>query len=307
MHRDHFSKVHNAQANTHSGLASDRVGLTAIHGSEIVNMAGTEGRMLARSLDQFFTRPDIAALCVATLDQHLQAPSDDWLWIEPSAGGGVFYDLMRYPKIGLDILPQRADIMKTDFLRWHPGIVQRKIAVLGNPPFGKNASLARRFFDHAASFADVVAFIVPRTFEKPLFINRLDRRMHLVHTQLLEECAFEFEGEPYAVPTVFQIWEKRVALRPLAESVRTHRDFDFVAGPCADFAFQRVGARAGLVSVEGLSKSPQSHYFLKASAPKRAVFERLRAIDWEPIKRRTAGNPSIGKGELVAAYQAAHG
>jgi hypothetical protein len=263
--------------------------------------------MLARSLDQFFTIPNVAEKCLAALDRHALFAPTDWLWIEPSAGDGAFYDQMPFPKIGLDIMSKRADIMTADFLIWHPGVVCRKIAVVGNPPFGKNASLARRFFDHAASFADIIAFIVPRTFEKPLFINRLNRHMHLVHAQALDECSFEFEGQPYAVPTVFQIWEKRAALRPLAESVRTHRDFDFVAQGAADFAFQRVGARAGLVSVEGLAKSPQSHYFMKASGPKRTVFERLRAIDWEPIKHRTAGNPSIGKGELVAAYQAAHG
>ena len=252
--------------------------------------------MLARSLDQFFTKPAVAVQCLKALNDYMPSAADDWLWIEPSAGGGVFYDLMPYPKIGLDIMSQRPDITQTDFLGWHPGQVRRKIAVVGNPPFGKNSSLARRFFDHAAGFADVVAFI-----------NRLNRHMHLVHAQILDECSFEFEGEPYAVPTVFQIWEKRTALRPLAESIRTHRDFDFVAKSTADFAFQRVGARAGLVSKEGLAKSPQSHYFLKASGPKRTIFDRLRAIDWEPIKYRTAGNPSIGKGELVAAYQAAHG
>lgn len=263
--------------------------------------------MLARSLDQFFTKPAVAAQCLKALGDHMPDAADDWLWIEPSAGGGVFFDLMPYPKIGLDIMSRRADITQTDFLGWHPGQVRRKIAVVGNPPFGKNSSLARRFFDHAATFADVVAFIVPRTFEKPLFINRLNRHMHLVHAQILDECSFEFEGEPYAVPTVFQIWEKRAVLRPLAETIRTHRDFDFVSKSAADFAFQRVGARAGLVSEEGLSKSAQSHYFLKTSGPKRTIFDRLRAIDWAPIKYRTAGNPSIGKGELVAAYQAAHG
>ncbi len=263
--------------------------------------------MLSRSLDQFFTKRPIVEQCLVALDDHMQDSTEDWLWIEPSAGGGAFFDAMRHPKIGLDIVSQRADIGQIDFLTWHPGHVGRRIAVVGNPPFGKNASLARRFFDHAASFADIIAFIVPRTFEKPLFVNRLNRNMHLVCEQVLQECAFEFEGEPYAVPTVFQIWEKRVALRPLVEAIRSHRDFDFVAQPLADFAFQRVGARAGLVSLEGLAKSPQSHYFLKASGPERTIFDRLSAIDWEPIKRRTAGNPSIGKGELVAAYQAAHG
>jgi len=263
--------------------------------------------MLARTLDQFFTKGDVAARCLETLDRHMIGATGDWLWIEPSAGGGVFFDLMQFPKIGLDIMSQRADITQTDFLSWHPCHLNRKIAVVGNPPFGKNASLARRFFDHAAEFADIIAFILPRTFEKPAFLNRLNRHMHLVLAHVLDEYSFEFDGAPYSVPTVFQIWERRETLRPVSQSIRTHRDFDFVDQPMADFAFQRVGARAGLVSVEGLAKSPQSHYFLKATGSQRTVFNRLKAIDWEPIKRRTAGNPSIGKGELVAAYRAVHG
>jgi hypothetical protein len=262
---------------------------------------------LSRSLDRFFTKHDVAAACLKLIDVHVSSSSDNWLWIEPSAGGGAFFDRLKCPKIGIDIKSTRADISETDFLTWQPGCVTRKIAVVGNPPFGKNASMARKFFDHAAGFADVVAFIVPRTFEKPHFVNRLDRRMHRVSSTVLDDCSFEFEGQPYSVPTVFQIWERRDTLRPLIEGARTHTDFDFVIPSNAHFAFQRVGARAGLVSFEGLQKSPQSHYFLKAKECCETLFERLRSIDWDPIKHRTAGNPSIGKAELVGAYRALHG
>jgi hypothetical protein len=272
---------------------------------EAIHSAPTQ--VFARDLDQFFTRSDVARNCVDVVAALESVKSGDWLWLEPSAGGGAFLDLLPFPRIGLDIHSQRADITAVDFLGWHPGRITRRIAVVGNPPFGKNASLARRFFDHAASFADIIAFIVPRTFEKPAFANRLDRRMHLVSETVLEEDSFEFGGDVYAVPTVFQVWEKRAALRPLAAATREHQDFDFVAQPIGDFAFQRVGARAGLVSVEGLRKSPQSHYFIKANGCSLTLLDRLRAIDWEPIKHRTAGNPSIGKGELVSAYQATYG
>ena len=264
--------------------------------------------MLSRSLDQFFTRPAVAKHCLQYVNAH--CTGDNWLWIEPSAGQGAFLDLMDFPKIGIDICSGRNDVLRADFLEWQPcGLDQsgRKIAVIGNPPFGKNASLGRKFFDHAANFADVIAFILPRTFEKPGFINRLNRHMHLVFSQVLEKWAFEFDGEPYDVPTVFQIWEKREALRPILKPSLTHGDFDFVPPGIADFAFQRVGARAGLVSYEGLRKSPQSHYFLRANGQPRVLFNRLRSINWEPIKWRTAGNPSIGKAELVTAYMEAMG
>ncbi len=264
-------------------------------------------RLIARHHDQFFTRSDVAQRCAQLVTQLKLLESENWLWLEPSAGRGAFLDHLPYPRIGLDIHSQRADVMTADFLSWHPGEVKRRIAVVGNPPFGKNASLARRFFDHAATFADLIAFIVPRTFEKPSFSNRLDRRMHLVSEMLLDENSFEFEGEPYSVPTVFQIWEKRSTLRPLVRATREHRDFDFVAKATGDFAFQRVGARAGMVSVEGLQKSSQSHYFIKAKGCSNTLLDRLRTIDWDIIKHRTAGNPSIGKAELVDAYRASYG
>ena len=262
---------------------------------------------LARSLDQFFTRADVADCCVAAAKKHVEALSGEWYWLEPSAGSGAFLERLPYPRTGLDIVSLRPDVAEIDFLSWQPNDVRRRVAVIGNPPFGKNSSLARRFFDHAARFADVIAFILPRTFEKPMFVNRLDRHMHLVSSTVLEDCSFEFAGEPYAVPTCFQIWERRSTLRPLVEAIRSHSDFDFVPQPIGDFAFQRVGARAGLVSVEGLKKSPQSHYFLRANIGSRTLLDRLRSIDWSPIKIRTAGNPSIGKSELIGAYQAAFG
>jgi hypothetical protein len=259
----------------------------------------------ARALDQFFTRADVAARCLERLYHHVDPKSEDRFWIEPSAGSGAFLDLMPAPRIGMDIAPARHDILPTDFFAWSPWSSARSAVVVGNPPFGKNSAIARRFFDHAASFADVVAFILPRTFQKPHFVNRLDRHMHLIDEMPLDDCSFEVEGMPYAVPTVFQIWEKRIELRPLNASTTNHPHFSFVTATDAHFAFQRVGARAGLVSFEGLQKSAQSHYFLKANVDADSLFDKLRSIDWNEVKWRTAGNPSIGKGELISHYEAA--
>ncbi len=261
----------------------------------------------ARSLDQFYTRADIAERCVARVAEIVGWRGGNWHWIEPSAGAGAFLDHFPMSRFGLDIAPRRADIVAADFLDWTPKLLTGKIVVVGNPPFGKNASLARRFFDHAAGFADMIALILPRTFEKSVFVNRLSRRMHLVSSEVLELYAFELEGEPYAVPTCFQIWERGDAMRPLVELPTMHADFDFVAQHIGDFAFQRVGARAGLASKDGLRKSAQSHYFLKANICSNTLLNRFSCIDWGQVKNRTAGNPSIGKSELIAEYQAAYG
>ena len=257
--------------------------------------------LTSRKLDQFFTRPDVAERCCSLVKRHMRGRGD-WLWVEPSAGSGAFLDYMASPRIAFDIEPRRPDIVKADFLTWQPEKTKGRIIVLGNPPFGKNSSTACKFFNHAANFADIIAFIVPRTFQKPSLYNKLDRRMHLINEWILDRYSFEFNNFPYDVPTVFQIWEKHDTLRALVHYKMVHRDFSFVIAPEAHFAFQRVGARAGLVSCEGLRKSPQSHYFLKASGDAEELFKRLQAIDWNEIKQRTAGNPSIGKGELTETY-----
>lgn len=262
-----------------------------------------QNRFMARSLDQFYTREGIARTCVERLLRFLGDRYAGAVWVEPSAGRGAFVDLMPHPRIALDIAPQRADISRADFLDWTPETTPRPAIVVGNPPFGKNASLAQRFFNHSARFASVIGFIVPKTFQKRSMVNRLDPFMHLRLEYELPGDAFEFMGGPYHVPTVFQIWERDALVRRIVQHRLSHPHFAFVSAEAADFAFQRVGARAGLVSHEGLRKSPQSHYFLKANIDPRGLFDRLRGIDWNAIKWRTAGNPSIGKGELIERYE----
>lgn len=268
-----------------------------------IDIAGSS--TAARALDQFFTKGEIAATCIAASRGLTAARGGDWLWIEPAAGEGAFLDRLPLPRMGIDVDSQRTDIVHADFLQWHPGETQWRIIVIGNPPFGKNASLARAFVNHAASFADLIAFILPRTFQKQAFTNRLHPYLHLILERDIDDAAFEFVGAPRSIPTVFQVWERREHLRVRTEHPTNHAHFRFTTAEQAHFAFQRVGARAGLVSVEGLCKSPQSHYFIRAVTDRDELFDRLRGIDWSEIKARTAGNPSIGKGELIAAYTAA--
>jgi hypothetical protein len=255
----------------------------------------------SRSLDQFFTSTAVARACIAaTLEagRRWNAPT----WLEPSAGQGVFLRQLPKPRIGLDIAPRDPEIQQCDFLDWVPEIDSGPILVVGNPPFGKNASLAVRFFNHSAKFAEMIAMIVPRTFQKASTHRKLDPHFHLLRELDVGTDAFIFDGLPYDVPTVFQIWLKSPRLRQDEKPLTRHPHFAFVAPDVADFAFQRVGARAGLVSTEGLQKSPQSHYFIASRTGSVDVRAVLSSIDWNPIKHRTAGNPSIGKSELVLAY-----
>ena len=262
------------------------------------------GRAGARALDQFYTHPAVARDCVARLLAVI-GDQEGTVFIEPAAGAGSFLDALPEPRVGLDIAPARADIARADFLRWWPSLPAARYVVVSNFPFGKNASLAVKFVNHAAQFAEVVASILPRTFEKATIQRRVDAGLSLVSETPLSADSFTYCGEPYAVPVVFQIWQRSAVPRLHAAPPTTHPDFAFLRGPDnADFAFQRVGVRAGRVSVEGLARAAQSHYFIAVCNRARDVAAILASIDWSGVKHRTAGNPSIGKAELVAAYQA---
>ncbi len=167
------------------------------------------------------------------------------LWIEPSAGAGAFLSQLPPCRIGIDLAPEHPEVERADFLSWLPDQSIKSPIVIGNPPFGKNASLAVRFFNHAAIFASRIAFIVPRTFEKESIQSRLHRAFHLETSLILPQTSFLFEGRPYDVPAVWQVWGRRDELRAVHRSSLTCRDFVFCKPDEADFAVQRIGANAG--------------------------------------------------------------
>lgn len=278
-----------------------------------------------RELDQFYTRPEIARRCMtlvaAAVSKHVDGVIGTWL--EPSAGMGAFLDLMPTPRLGLDLDPAHEEVVPEDFLLWKGGTrLPGPVVTVGNPPFGKNASLALRFVNHAASFSSLVCMILPRTFEKASMQAKVAKTHHLVETHTLDPDSFSFDGANYSVPCCFQIWKRMPLdnLRTVNRAVLKHCHFRFVenqgmTASDADamgvhFAFQRVGGKAGLASVEGLTKSWKSHYWIIADenhVDPEELMRRLNDIDWSEHKHRTAGNPSIGKGELILEYTNRHG
>lgn len=247
----------------------------------------------AGRLDQFYTRAPIAKQCYAAVCARFDVAG--YLLVEPSAGAGAFYRLMPKGSLGYDLDPKWPGLVTADFLTVRIR-TEQPVMIVGNPPFGKNASLAVRFFNHCGGQAEVIAMIFPATFRKASLQNRLDQAFHLVSETLLPSHAFLFDGEPYDVPAVFQIWERSACPRDLIPVATQHPDFGFTTPEHADFAIQRVGARAGRVH-HNFDASPSSHYFITGP-----VEHIMRAIDFAAVARNTAGNPSLAKSEIVELY-----
>lgn len=244
--------------------------------------------MLSRELDKFYTSADVAALCASIFAKHkLDGPT-----VEPSAGSGAFAP---WSDIMFDILPESPNITQADFLALDSTKYKN---YLGNPPFGKNSSLAKKFFNHAANGKGVIGFILPRTFRKVSTQNAINLNFHLVEDVLLPPRSFTLAGKPYAVPCVFQVWVWKADPREKILLPTSHPDFSFVSPPECDFSIRRVGGSAGIIN-EHNNYSPSSNYFIKG--PVKEIFSRLET-EFKEIAANTVGNPSLSKSELIYIY-----
>lgn len=264
-------------------------------------------RETARLLDQFYTRDEVAKELFdwfsGQFAEHDLGRLNPPVYMEPSAGEGAFLRLLPPGSLAFDIDPQGPGIVEADFLRM-PLPRSGHLVVIGNPPFGKNASLAIRFFNHAAKAASVIGFIVPLTFQKVSVQNRLDLQFHLLAETPVPKDSFMFEGKRKHVPATFQIWVRKPVIRQKIVLPKTHADFQFL-DPAdahkADFAMQRVGAAAGRVHHDLRAKA-SAHYFLKAALGIEDLEAVMRALDFQSLAKRTSGKPSLAKTEVVQLY-----
>lgn len=243
-------------------------------------------------LDKFYTSKDVAAWCISQLDI-----TEYDIVIEPSAGDGAFSSQI-YGCLALDISPENNSIICRDFLKFTPEVAG-KVLVIGNPPFGNNSSMVFKFFKKASEFADTIAFIVPKSFKKRSFRDRVPRNFHLSLELDIPKNSFLLNGNPYDVPCVFQIWYKSDDIRPKSVKVEPTL-FSFVKkSDNPILSIRRVGVNAGKLFTD-TNRSEQSHYFIKTDHLD-WFMKRWYSLEWE--HDNTAGCNSISKQEIVSKME----
>mgnify|MGYP001285504831 CR=1 FL=1 len=265
-------------------------------------------------LDKFYTNNNISEKCLKTIEKIYEWSKWE-LVIEPSAGNGSF--LKKIPinkKIGIDILPDDDDIIKQDFLTYYPDNNIKKILIVGNPPFGKGSSLAIKFFNHAAKWGNVIAFIIPRTFRRISIQNKLNINFHLILDDdiPINPCSFT---PNMMVKCCFQIWEKKENKREKVKLETKHKDWKFIGfGPKdekgqptpptdVDFAIRAYGGKCGEIIDKKLELlRPKSWHWIKSNIDLNILIQRFKNLDYS-LSLNTARQNSIGMGELVKLYK----
>jgi len=251
------------------------------------------------TIDKFYTKPTIVNLCIEYIKNILNISPTD-LIIEPSAGSGSFIPAIKTLSnhhLFYDIAPAHAEVIKADFLTVPPPEITSHIHVIGNPPFGKLSSLAKKFIKKSCSFANTISFILPKSVKKDSFKKTFPLNFHLIFEVDLPTNSFLVNNEEYDVPCIFQIWIKKDENREVP-NILAPIGFQFVKKTeQPDISFRRVGVNAGKVSIETEDKSEQSHYFIKFEMED--MLEKFQNLSFS--FNNTVGPKSISKQELIQA------
>ncbi len=261
------------------------------------------------TIDKFYTKKEITILCYNYIKNNIVISFENDLIIEPSAGNGAFIDIIeKLSKNNLffDIKPENNKIIKKDFLEY---IIEEKyktfssIHIIGNPPFGRQSSLAIKFIKKSMLFCNSISFILPKSFKKESMKSKFDINFHLVLEIDIPKNSFELNNIEYDVPCVFQIWIKKDFPRIINKKLYPE-NFSFVKkNENPDISFRRVGFNAGNIDKNTENKSEQSHYFIKFNSKKKdldSIIKNLSKIIFE--ENNTVGPKSISKQELIKEF-----
>jgi len=264
------------------------------------------------TIDKFYTKKDIANKCVTISQQLLNINNDIDVVIEPSAGNGSFIDSLTKicsNCIFYDIQPENDLIIKQDYLSFDYSTISipdlnTRYHIIGNPPFGRQSTLAIKFIKYSAQFCDSISFILPKSFKKDSMQRYFPLNFHLIYQCDLESNSFLINStEEKDVPCVFQVWKKENYDR-ISVVKKEANGFSFVKkDEEPDISFRRVGVNAGKIDENNLNdKSIQSHYFIKFNddVNKKDIIAKISQIQY--TNNNTVGPKSISKQEIITEF-----
>lgn len=283
-------------------------------------------------LNKYYTKEYTASICYEQLCivlKNLNLSIEKMLFIEPSAGSGVFLDLIPYDKIGFDIEPndEIRQIIKADFL--HDNINQyldsfafiqnkNKTICLGNPPFGIKSQLAIEFVNRCFYFADTVAFILPVQFRKWSAQAHIDNKAQLILDMDLNEDIFQIMGKTYHLRCCFQIWTKisnsmYPNLRILTRPLKKHPDFEMYQYNRTehtkkyfdyhwDFAVPRQGYQNYEMKRYHKDDCDEKHQWIFFKAKNEEILNQLKMLDFVKLSKKNIGIPGFGKADVIEEY-----
>ena len=262
--------------------------------------------------EKFYTKQEVVIKCLEEF-KKLNIDKTTDVVIEPSAGNGSFTSrLVEYNSISYDIVPEGENIIEQDFLKLDlTSGFQIPLHFIGNPPFGRQSSIAKKFIKHICKCEKTKSFgfILPKSFKKASMQKCIPLDFHIVSEIDIQDNGFAVNGKDYDVPCIFQVWERRNENRYIEPKLEP-KGYKFVKDKMkSTFALRRVGVYAGKMidmlqdGINFTNLSDQSHYYIafneKITYKERDKFREkyYEIVDFK--HNNTVGPKSIGKQEFI--------
>ncbi len=176
--------------------------------------------------------------------------------------------------------------------------------VIGNPPYGRAASLAVRFLNKAFELSEDVRFVLPRSLRKASLTNRVNLNFSCVYDETLPLDTFL--PDTSNTKACYQVWAYQP--RQKVKLITTHSDWTDLKWEQreeASLMIRTQGTRAGaMFTAEEMKKykcGEGHNHFIKASAE---VVQRLLSLQDELIEigKEANNQASIGRSQIVSLY-----
>ena len=251
--------------------------------------------------DQYFTDSHVALHLVANLVARLD-PHHIRTYLEPSCGTGVFVQALLQTGIPQDQIRTvdidsvfSADIHADFLMLTHadlgiPTWNHATTIVIGNPPFGRLGSLARKFINHAAIFGRWVCMVVPRSMYEAHNCGNLLSQLDLFHEEEIPEGSFSDTNTRCNWQEWFLLSKEQVGFRPIKPAVDTLGLYKLVTKDDEyDVVIQRCGVSAGTVTT--CNGTGEGKYYIATSHPD--VLEAFKSLGKHPLAFKAAQQPTL--------------
>lgn len=253
--------------------------------------------------DKFYTRPDVAAAVVGLIPPVLLLGGPV---VEPSAGNGSFLPFLPPGTLAYDIEPEAGGIVRADWFdvstRFDRGIL------VGNPPFGRRSSLARRFIQHGIALGvSSIAFVLPATFRKLTAQRAFPAEWRLVVDSDLPEKIFTHVKGDVSIPCVFQVWTREpetVLSLPDLRKFKPAQPEEYVFLPRGDHrADLCLNGNNGALRIPAQVTNPKAEHYIRICSDDRDwVIARLRGLDLDFHSSVSGGVAWVSQAEINEAW-----
>jgi len=266
--------------------------------------------------DRYFMLPHINEACATTAQEWIvEFNLNPTGYEDPCAGSGEMtrhwpgaaaYDLNPEPnQYGIEI-------KQRDFFK-HTQPYTPGLFMIMNVPYGYGSNAAIAFVNHAADYADYLLVVVPATWERGIYDNRINPYFHKVASKLLPENAFylpDNNNKVHDVPSVMQLWVRKdtprakTVRRTASDIIEVRRNKGSALHRTPDVAIRRQGISAKSANeiitknFNELTKDNYFYIFIKKGL-KRKVMAALRNIDWMSIASTNMTVPGINKTHVI--------